>query len=183
MEIKRGNIHYIEIPQPIGHEMMKDRPAVVVSCDPLNQVGAVVSVVYLTGSPQPERPYHVCVKSTQSARHGYSTALCEHIYTVDKMRVGKLLARCTEEEMEAIDNGILMTLALGDGKYKGPGKQPPAPLARPKDEPEHITPGRIIMGTPEPSAALIRAETERDTYKALYERLLDSMTMERRIGA
>lgn len=32
MEIKRGGVYYIDNPTFTGHEMAKDRPAVVVSC-------------------------------------------------------------------------------------------------------------------------------------------------------
>ena len=56
MDIKRGNIHYIDIPNAIGHEMMKDRPGVIISYDPMNYTSTVVSVVFLTGS-RPEDEY------------------------------------------------------------------------------------------------------------------------------
>lgn len=58
MEIKRGNIHYIDIPNAIGHEMMKDRPGVIISCDPMNYTSPVVSVVFLTGSRPAPRKVH-----------------------------------------------------------------------------------------------------------------------------
>lgn len=183
MEIKRGNIHYIDIPNAIGHEMMKDRPGVIISCDPMNYTSPVVSVVFLTGSRPADAPYHVKVSAAASVRHGSSTALCEHIYTVDKSRVGKCMGRCSEEEMAAIDDGILMSLALGDGKYKGP-KSKKAQAAAPKEGQREET--RQARETAETSGSLldlVRVQAERDTYKALYERLLDSMTMERRIGA
>ena len=110
MDIKRGDIVYVEIPYATGHEMMKDRPAVVVSSNAMNYTAPVVNVVYLTGSKQPDRPFHVEVRAAMSARHGSSTALCEHIYTVDKSRLGKILGTCSEEEMAAIDDGILLSL-------------------------------------------------------------------------
>lgn len=117
-DIKRGDIVYVEIPYATGHEMMKDRPAVVVSNNAMNYTSPVVSVVYLTGSKPADGPFHVEVKGAMSVRHGSSTALCEHIYTVDKSRLGKSMGTCYEEEMAAIDDGILMSLALGDGKYR-----------------------------------------------------------------
>lgn len=175
MDIKRGNIHYIDIPNAIGHEMMKDRPGVIISCDPMNYTSPVVSVVFLTGSRPADAPYHVKVSAAASVRHGSSTALCEHIYTVDKSRVGKCMGRCSEEEMAAIDDGILMSLALGDGKYKGPKSQK-AQAAAPKEEQREEVP---VFNPIE----LAVVERERDIYKGLYEKLLDSMTMERRIGA
>lgn len=177
---KRGDIFYVEIQNAIGHEMMKDRPAVIVSCDALNFTGAVVSVVYLTGQQKTDAPYHVLVKSTASVRHGSSTALCENIYTVDKSRVGKRMGSCTPEELEAIDNGILMSLALGDGKYKGPQKKAPVR--------DFASPVVIAEDTAAPTITadaitLAKTMAERDTYKALYEQLLGSLTMERRATA
>lgn len=50
MDVKRGDIVYVEIPYATGHEMMKDRPAVVVSNNAQNYAGEVVSVIYMTGS-------------------------------------------------------------------------------------------------------------------------------------
>lgn len=93
MNIKRGDIVYVEIPYATGHEMMKDRPAVVVSNNAMNFTSPVVSVVYLTGSKPAGGPFHVEVWGAASARHGSSTALCEHIYTVDKDR-DMMLRKC-----------------------------------------------------------------------------------------
>lgn len=170
MEIKRGGIYYIKNTNAIGHEMMKSRPAVIVSCDPLNYTGHVASVVFLTSSQQAKQPYHVSIKAIANARHRISTALCEHVYTVDSSRVGKLLGRCSDAEMDMIDNALLMTMGLGCGKYKGPGTGG-KPLARP---------GEAEQGTVGSTLDLTRAEAERDTYKALYERLLDDLTAGRR---
>ena len=175
MDIKRGDIVYVEIPYATGHEMMKDRPGVVVSNNAMNYTGQVVSLVFLTGSQQVERPYHVTVESARSARHGASTALCEHIYTVDKSRLGKIMGRCTKEEMDAIDNGMLMSLDLGDGKYKGPGSRvvpPPAPEAQVEGEYD-ISEDLLRADLVAAEAKLSAAQAELETYKRLYDRLLD----------
>lgn len=34
--MRRGEIYWVDIPNAIGHELMKDRPAIIVSCDALN---------------------------------------------------------------------------------------------------------------------------------------------------
>ena len=44
--IMRGEIYWVDIPNAIGHELMKDRPAIIVSCDALNDNSPVVQVVY-----------------------------------------------------------------------------------------------------------------------------------------
>ena len=112
--MRRGEIYWVDIPNAIGHELMKDRPAIIVSCDALNDNSPVVQVVYCSASPKKELPEHITIRSTEQI----STALCENVYTVD-----------TED------------------------------------------------GTA--SMALVIAQTERDTYKRMYESLLVRMTMER----
>ena len=174
MDIKRGDIVYVEIPYATGHEMMKDRPAVVVSSNAMNYTAPVVNVVYLTGSKQPDRPFHVEVRAAMSARHGSSTALCEHIYTVDKSRLGKILGTCSEEEMAAIDDGILLSLALGEGMYKlDRGRMvPPAPQARVEDE-RDIDDDCPCAELRDAEKTISAVKAELETYKRLYGELLD----------
>lgn len=183
MDIKRGDIVWVEIPYAVGCEMMKDRPAVVVSNNAMNYTAQVVSVVYLTGSKQQaDRPFHVEVESTTSVRHGSSVALCEHIYTVDKSRLGKIVGTCTGEEMDAIDNGILMSLALGDGKYK-PGQSvrrtfyPATETEMPSEAEQKRRHERdlILDKYQEASVALTAAKAELEAYKRLYEDLLNRL--------
>lgn len=65
MEIKRGGVYYIDNPTFTGHEMAKDRPAVVVSCDAMNCTSSVVSVVYMTGSKPADTPYRVRISAAR----------------------------------------------------------------------------------------------------------------------
>lgn len=142
--MRRGEIYWVDIPNAIGHELMKDRPAIIVSCDALNDNSPVVQVVYCSASPKKELPEHITIRSTEQI----STALCENVYTVDKSRVGRFVGRCTRREMEQED----------------------------EEEPEPVR-GDTEDGTA--SMALVIAQTERDTYKRMYESLLARMTMER----
>lgn len=89
--MRRGEIYWVDIPNAIGHELMKDRPAIIVSCDALNDNSPVVQVVYCSASPKKELPEHITIRSTEQI----STALCENVYTVDKSRVGRYVGRCT----------------------------------------------------------------------------------------
>lgn len=101
--MRRGEIYWVDIPNAIGHELMKDRPAIIVSCDALNDNSPVVQVVYCSASPKKELPEHITIRSTEQI----STALCENVYTVDKSRVGRFVGRCTQREMEQVDLGLL----------------------------------------------------------------------------
>ena len=57
--IKRGDIYLVDFDPPkgeelkVGSEIMKRRPAVVVSRDAINKVRRTVMVVPLSSSPQP----------------------------------------------------------------------------------------------------------------------------------
>lgn len=167
-EIRRGDIYYVTIPYATGHEMKKDRPAIVVSCDELNKKSTCVTVVMCSTSNKRDLPEHITIRSTPVP----STAMCEHIYTVDKSRLENPCGHCTKAEMAAIDIGIMAGLGLG--AYD---------LARPVEEAEEEPPVCGPFPLIQPNMELAVTQAERDTYKRLYESLLDRMTMERRAGA
>lgn len=162
--MRRGEIYWVDIPNAIGHELMKDRPAIIVSCDALNDNSPVVQVVYCSVSPKKELPEHITIRSTEQI----STALCENVYTVDKSRVGRFVGRCTRREMEQVDLGLLSGLGLA--QYG---------LASPQEDEEELEPVRGDTEGGTASMALVIAQTERDTYKRMYESLLARMMMER----
>ena len=162
--IMRGEIYWVDIPNAIGHELMKDRPAIIVSCDALNDNSPVVQVVYCSASPKKELPEHITIRSTEQI----STALCENVYTVDKSRIGRYVGRCTKREMEQVDLGLLSGLGLAQFGL----------ASRQKDEDE-AQPVRREAEDGAAPMALVIARTERDTYKRMYESLLARMTMER----
>lgn len=166
--IKRGDIFYIRIPCATGHEIEKDRPGIVVSCDELNRSSPCVAVVMCSASNKRDLPEHITIRSTPVQ----STALCEHIYTVDKSRLGKFVGRCTKAEIAALDIGIMSALALG--AYD---------LARPVEAAAEAHPIEQPFPLVQPDMELAIVQVERDTYKSMYESLLDRMTMERRAGA
>lgn len=87
---------------------------------------------------------------------------------MDKSRVGRFVGRCTRREMEQVDLGLLSGLGLA--QYG---------LASPQEDEEEPEPVRGDTEDSTASMALVIAQTERDTYKRMYESLLARMTMER----
>ena len=152
--MKRGDIFYIEIPYATGHEMEKDRPGIVVSATEANVMRDVVQVVFCSASTQHQMPEHVEIHSTPRR----STAMCEHIYTVDKSRVGTYIGTATPEEMEQLEAALSKALALG-AKNAGGGYSSSAP--------------KEASGLREEN---VRIRCELETYKTMYERLLDRIT-------
>ena len=166
--MKRGEIYYIHLGriEEVGSEQRgAGRPAVIVSNDICNETSTVVEVVYLTTQDKPDMPTHVTVRSTGRA----STVLCEQINSVSKMRIGDYVATCTEDEMQRIDMALMSSLGLDYPDSLYDHEVDDADMHNDyyeceSEEEELVT-----------SADITRLETERDTYKALYESLLEKL--------
>ena len=108
MDIKRGDIFYVEkVFGSRGCEIEGGRPAVIVSNDKCNMFSGVVEVVYLTSKQKKDLPTHEKVICQEK-----STALCEQIHSVAVERLGQWYRTCTDEEMKAIDEALMISLQL-----------------------------------------------------------------------
>lgn len=152
--VRRGDICYINNDRgQIGSEMKKDRPAVVVSNDMNNRYSNEITVVFLTSKPKKNLETHVTVYSTGRE----SVALCEGMTTLDKQRAGKFLGRMSRKEMDAIDKALGVAIGI-DRKEEG-GDMMVDKRASPEDWKEEA----------------IRETAKAETYKAMYETLLDKI--------
>lgn len=146
MRINRGDIFYIEQSVRCGNEIKKDRPGIVVSAERLNAGESCVEVVFLTSQPKKEMNEHVKILS--SGRE--STALCEQINSISVSRLANYNGRITDEEMKAIDKALAASLGLN---FVG-----------------DIEP---VINSHEADQTMAAVIAERDTYKNMYENLLD----------
>lgn len=83
--------------------------------------------------------------------------MCEHIYTVDKSRVGTYIGTATPEEMEQLEAALSKALALGAKNAGGYSSSAPKEASSLREE-------------------NVRIRCELETYKTMYERLLDRIT-------
>ena len=113
MEIKKGDIFWIENSRGAGSEQIGTRPALVVSNDMGNQNAPVVTVVWLTSQKRKPLPTHCEVKAFER-----SIALCENVTTVSKERMGGYIRTATQEEMENVDQCLRIALGLVEYKTK-----------------------------------------------------------------
>lgn len=108
MNIYRGNIFYVrEEGSYCGTEQQGSRPALVVSNNTGNEHSGQVTIVYLTTKDKKPLPTHVKIMCKVP-----STALCEQITTVSKERLGDYIRCATPAEMRAIDKALAITLGL-----------------------------------------------------------------------
>lgn len=195
-DIKRGEMFYISRGGASynGSEQHSDRPAVVVSNNKNNENSNVVEIVYMTTQPKTDLPTHVTVRSTGRI----STVLCEQVYSVSTEHVGTYIGECTDKEMENIDIALMISLQL-DGnmktskKYNETIKEQQEEIDSLKKEIEmlqqehedtiaeieqdaavYVEENKKIANT-EKTEDTIRLQTERDTYKTMYEQLLNRL--------
>jgi mRNA interferase MazF len=192
-ELHRGEIYYISRggATPRGNEQYTDRPAVIVSNEKNNEHSGTVEIVYMTTQPKNDLPTHTTIRSTGRT----STVLCEQINSVSVGRLGEYIGEVSEQEMKNIDIALMISLQL-DGDIKT-SKQYNETIRNQQEEIEHLK-GKIEkiekdrdmkIEQIEQDAAVyveenkkiaksedtIRLQTERDTYKAMYEQLLEKL--------
>jgi mRNA interferase MazF len=191
-DIKRGEMFYISRGGASynGSEQHADRPAVVVSNNKNNENSNVVEVVYMTTQPKTDLPTHVTIRSTGRI----STVLCEQVYSVSTERIGTYIGEATDKEMENIDIALMISLQLDNGiktakEYYKTIKEQQEEIDSLKREIEmlqqehedtiaeieqdaavYVEENKKIANIAS-SEETIRLQTERDTYKTMYEQL------------
>lgn len=168
--MKRGQIYFIKSTyREEGSEQKADRPAVIVSNNKNNEHSDCVIVAYMTTKPKKDLPTHVLTRSAILP----STIMSEQIATVSKSRIGTFIGELTENELQALNSALMISLDLDF--------VPVELRATPTDE-EHEEMKRLLNETKpmifpvsDQSAALIKAEAERDIYRDLYHDLLEHM--------
>lgn len=167
-----------------GSEQYADRPAVVVSNDENNRYSGVIEVVYLTTAPKTDLPTHVIINSTGRK----STVLCEQVTSVSVDRVNNYIGQVSEQEMKNIEIALMISLAIGENTktskaYREERIRQQEEIERLKTENENLKEEKAAYGantelheqamtSPD---VIVKLETERDTYKALYEQLFERL--------
>lgn len=195
-DIKRGEMFYISRGGASynGSEQHADRPAVVVSNNKNNENSNVVEVVYMTTQPKTDLPTHVTIRSTGRI----STVLCEQVYSVSTERIGTYIGEATDKEMENIDIALMISLQLDNGGKSS--KQYNETIQRQQEEIDslkreiemlqqecddriaeieqdaavYVEENRKVDASRQ-SEDIIKVQTERDTFKALYEQLFERL--------
>lgn len=155
--IKRGDIYYIrDTRQSVGSEQRADRPAVIVSNNTNNKHSGVYEVVYMTTQPKTDLPTHFIIASELKP----STVLCEQISSVYEERIGEWIGTLTPDEMKTLDQCLAVSIGI-----KAAGNTEDTESLRQQLETAEAKLAEI-------GAQLWTAESQRQTYKEMYEFLL-----------
>lgn len=115
MAIQRGDIYLIDfgpsnaIDAKIGSEILKKRPAVVLTVNPFNKRRRTIVVVPLSSSPRAAPPLVVAVPSAGPD----SVAVCDQLIAINKeTRVLRRIGTLAPQDLHAMEECIRLLLGL-----------------------------------------------------------------------
>ena len=97
----RGEVYYVyPTGNEIGSEQHAGRPAIIVSNNHNNKNSSTLEIVYLTTREKKPMQTHVHINAAGKLQE--STALCEQIFTVDKLRLNDYIGQLCDKEMNSM---------------------------------------------------------------------------------
>jgi len=112
--MKRGEIWWADLPDPIASEPGYRRPLVVIQIDEFNRsrINTLVVVVLTTNLRVSEAPGNVFLKSEQTGLPKDSVANVSQILTVDKSFLTEKAGKLRKQDLLKIETGIRLVLGL-----------------------------------------------------------------------
>jgi mRNA interferase MazF len=104
-QILRGDIRWAELNPVRGHEQAGTRPVLIVSHDVFNQRSGTVIAMAMT-SQEPRASFPLTWESKAPGLTKRSWIKISQVRTLSVERIGKRLARASEEEMARVIEGL-----------------------------------------------------------------------------
>jgi len=105
---RRGDIYWVALDPTLGTEIRKTRPAVIISNDSCNTHGTRVVVLPVTSNVSSLYPGEAAIEvNGKPAR-----ALGDQIRSIDKARLRSRIGRLRQDEIQAVDEALRVTLGL-----------------------------------------------------------------------
>ena len=106
---RRGDIYWVALDPTLGTEIRKTRPAVIVSNDSCNTYGSRVVVLPITRNVTTLYPGEASIE----VKGKPGRALGDQIRSIDKARLRSKVGRLSQDELQAVDDALRITLGLG----------------------------------------------------------------------
>lgn len=112
--MKRGEIWWANLPDPVASEPGYRRPLVIIQIDDFNRsrINTVVIVVLTTNLRLAEAPGNVLLKSAQTGLPKDSVANTSQVLTVDKSFLTEKVGKLRKSEIQKIEAGLRLVLGL-----------------------------------------------------------------------
>jgi len=113
MQIKRGDLFYVDLAPVKGSEQAGTRPVLVIQNDVGNEYAPTVIIAPLTTrSFSKHYPTNVSVAKGTAGLKENSTILLSQIRTIDKSRLERRLGHFSPDLMHQVNRAIRISLAL-----------------------------------------------------------------------
>ena len=111
---RRGEVSWVDLPDPVGSEPGYRRPVLVVSADSFNRSGinTVVAVAISTNADLAAAPGNVELPAVTSGLRRDSVVNVSQVLTIDKARVGEAVGAVDFSTMRQVEAGLRLVLAL-----------------------------------------------------------------------
>lgn len=112
--VKRGEIWWAELSEPIASEPGYRRPVVIVQADAFNRsrISTVIAVVLTSNLQLADAPGNVKLPSKKTSLDRDSVANVSRLVTLDRQFLVEKIDRADHTTMHQIDEGIRLVLAL-----------------------------------------------------------------------
>jgi mRNA interferase MazF len=111
---KRGEIWQVSLEPVVGHEIGKERPALIISNDKNNEYSSTVTLIPITGSVEKIYPFEVFISKLESGLPLDSKLKCNQIRTVDKSRLSKVVGEIPDEIIKKVEKAVLIHLEISE---------------------------------------------------------------------
>lgn len=114
MVIRRGEIWWASLPEPVGSEPGSRRPLLIVQADEFNRsrIATVLGVILTTNTALAEAPGNLFLESSLTGLPRDSVANVSQIVTADRRFLTERVGRLEEETIQKIDRGLRLVLGL-----------------------------------------------------------------------
>jgi mRNA interferase MazF len=112
--MKRGEIWWADLPDPVASEPGYRRPLVIIQVDEFNQsrINTVIVIVLTTNLRLAEAPGNVLLKSTQTGLPKDSVANVSQVITVDKSFLNEKVGKLRKTELQKLESGLRLVMGL-----------------------------------------------------------------------
>ena len=116
MDIRRGDIVYLDLEPIKGSETGKRRPCLVIQNDVNNEYAPTTIIAVITSRRRLEKkkkyPTHVWIDKGKSGLKKDSIIQCEQLRTVDKGRIIKKIGHLNNDFMQEVEEAIRIILSM-----------------------------------------------------------------------
>ena len=112
--MKRGEIWWADLPDPVASEPGYRRPLIVIQIDEFNRsrISTIVVVVLTTNLMLSEAPGNVILRSSQTGLPKDSVANVSQVLTVDKSFLTEKAGKLRKQDLQKIESGLRLVMGL-----------------------------------------------------------------------